>query len=96
MASRVTEHYPVEIQPPDIHRYRQGNTGVDYVHVFNETVPMPFLEEVRPDVHVNGSEYGPECIEAPLVERLGGRIHIIERLPGLATSNILATVSARR
>jgi D-beta-D-heptose 7-phosphate kinase/D-beta-D-heptose 1-phosphate adenosyltransferase len=69
---------------------------VDYVHVFNETVPMPFLEEVRPDVHVNGSDYGPKCIEAPLVERLGGRIHIIERLPGLATSNILATVGARR
>lgn len=33
---RVTsEHHPIEIQPPDISVYRSGNTGVDYVHVFD-------------------------------------------------------------
>jgi D-beta-D-heptose 7-phosphate kinase / D-beta-D-heptose 1-phosphate adenosyltransferase len=62
---------------------------VDYVHIFDETVPMPFIDAVRPDVHVNGSEYGEECIEAPLVRSLGARLHIVGRLPNLSTSEIL-------
>jgi D-beta-D-heptose 7-phosphate kinase/D-beta-D-heptose 1-phosphate adenosyltransferase len=63
---------------------------VDYVHVFDELVPMPFLEEVRPDVHVNGSEYGEDCIEAETVVGFGGRIHLVDRLPGLSTSELAA------
>ncbi len=62
---------------------------VDYVHIFDEDVPMPFLAAVRPDVHVNGSEYGQDCIEAPTVRRFGGRIHIVEKIPGLSTSALL-------
>ncbi len=67
---------------------------VDYVHIFDEDVPMPFLEEVRPDVHVNGSEYGNECIEAPAVRQHGGTIHIVEKIPGLSTSQIIAKIKA--
>ncbi|MDB5051265.1 MAG: ADP-heptose synthase, D-beta-D-heptose 7-phosphate kinase / D-beta-D-heptose 1-phosphate [Fibrobacteres bacterium] len=66
--------------------------AVDFVHIFDETEPMPFLAEIKPQVHVNGSEYGPDCIEAPLVQANGGRIHIIEKIPGLSTSEILSRV----
>ncbi|HLU70307.1 MAG TPA: bifunctional heptose 7-phosphate kinase/heptose 1-phosphate adenyltransferase [Fibrobacteria bacterium] len=62
---------------------------VDYVHVFDEDAPMAFLEKVRPHVHVNGSEYGAECIEAPVVKQHGGRIHIVEKIPGLSTSALV-------
>ncbi len=62
---------------------------VDYVHVFDEDVPMPFLDEIKPQVHVNGSEYGADCIEAPTVKRHGGTIHVVEKIPGLSTSQIL-------
>jgi D-beta-D-heptose 7-phosphate kinase/D-beta-D-heptose 1-phosphate adenosyltransferase len=68
---------------------------VDYVHIFPEPVPMPFLEVIRPDVHVNGSEYGPDCIEAPTVRAGGGRVHIVERLPDLSTSDLVARVAGR-
>jgi D-beta-D-heptose 7-phosphate kinase/D-beta-D-heptose 1-phosphate adenosyltransferase len=68
--------------------------SVDYVHIFDEAVPMPFLEEIQPDVHVNGSEYGADCIEAETVKRHGGRIHIVERLEGLSTSGIISRVVA--
>jgi rfaE bifunctional protein nucleotidyltransferase chain/domain len=67
---------------------------VDYVHLFDETEPMPFLAEVKPHVHVNGSEYGPDCIEAPTVRQHGGRVHIVEKIPGLSTSEILAKIRA--
>jgi D-glycero-beta-D-manno-heptose 1-phosphate adenylyltransferase len=65
---------------------------VDFVHIFDELVPMPFLEEIRPDVHVNGSEYGEDCIEAPTVKRYGGRIHIVNLVPGHSTSRLLASL----
>lgn len=31
----MTEHFPIELTPPDIRPYRAGNTGVDYVHVLD-------------------------------------------------------------
>jgi predicted deacylase len=33
--------YRIEITPPDITRYRQGNSGVDYVHVLDSGKPGP-------------------------------------------------------
>ena len=33
--------YRIEIRPPDIRGYRQGNTGVDYVHVWDAGRPGP-------------------------------------------------------
>ena len=36
---------------------------VDYVHIFDEPDPIAFLSEINPDVHVNGAEYGENCIE---------------------------------
>lgn len=52
---------------------------VDYVFVFDETVPMPFLEEIKPDIHCNGVEYGEDCIEAPTVKKYGGKIYLTGR-----------------
>jgi len=37
----VAEHFPIELTPPDITPYRAGNTGVDYVHVFDSGRPGP-------------------------------------------------------
>jgi D-beta-D-heptose 7-phosphate kinase/D-beta-D-heptose 1-phosphate adenosyltransferase len=65
---------------------------VDYVHIFDEPTPMAFLEQIRPDVHVNGSEYGRDCIEAPTVRAHGGRVHIVDRLPGLSTSELVERI----
>jgi rfaE bifunctional protein nucleotidyltransferase chain/domain len=69
--------------------------AVDYVHVFDEAVPMPFIEEVRPDVHVNGAEYGEACIEAATVAGLGGRLHLVDRVPELSTTALLEAIRTR-
>jgi D-beta-D-heptose 7-phosphate kinase/D-beta-D-heptose 1-phosphate adenosyltransferase len=62
---------------------------VDFVHIFDEADPIAFLEQVQPDVHVNGAEYGETCIESETVRRHGGTIHIVDRLPGLSTSGLV-------
>jgi rfaE bifunctional protein nucleotidyltransferase chain/domain len=65
---------------------------VDYVSYFDELDPRAFLEKVKPDVHVNGAEYGENCIEADVIKKHGGRLKIVELIPGLSTSQILTKV----
>jgi D-glycero-beta-D-manno-heptose 1-phosphate adenylyltransferase len=65
---------------------------VSKVTWFDELTPCDLLEEVRPDVHVNGAEYGEECVESKVVRRCGGRIHIVSLVPGLSTSKLLERV----
>lgn len=62
---------------------------VDYVTYFDETDPIALLTKIKPNVHVNGSEYGENCIEAETVKRYGGRIEIVGLVPGLSTSAVL-------
>lgn len=66
---------------------------VDYVTWFHETDPLRILDEIKPNIHVNGAEYGESCIEASLVRQNGGRIHIVELIPGLSTSQILKKIA---
>jgi D-glycero-beta-D-manno-heptose 1-phosphate adenylyltransferase len=66
---------------------------VSYVTWFHERDPCNFLSLVKPDVHVNGAEYGENCIEAPIVKAHGGRIHIVELVPGLSTSAIIQKIT---
>jgi rfaE bifunctional protein nucleotidyltransferase chain/domain len=65
---------------------------VDYVTWFEETDPRELLSKIRPHVHVNGAEYGENCIEAEIVKEHGGRIHIVSLVPGLSTSKIIEKI----
>ncbi len=65
---------------------------VDYVTWFDETDPRALLEKIKPDVHINGAEYGAGCIEAETVKTHGGRIHLVDRIPNLATSAIIEKI----
>lgn len=67
---------------------------VDYVSYFDALDPREILELVRPDVHVNGKEYGENCIEAETVRQNGGRLHLVDRIPGLATSEIIKKIKS--
>lgn len=65
---------------------------VDYVTWFDETDPRGILARIKPDVHVNGAEYGGSCIEAETVKTHGGKIHLVDRIPSLATSAIIEKI----
>lgn len=67
---------------------------VDYVTWFEETDPRPLLNIIKPDVHVNGSEYGQNCIEADTVKSHGGHIHIVSLVPNLSTSQIIKKIAS--
>lgn len=65
---------------------------VDYVSWFEETDPRKILEKIRPDVHVNGAEYGQNCIEAETVKKIGARLHLVDRIDSLATTAVIERV----
>jgi D-glycero-beta-D-manno-heptose 1-phosphate adenylyltransferase len=65
---------------------------VDFVTWFEETDPCSLLLKIRPDVHVNGAEYGKDCIEAKTVREIGARLHLVDRVPTLSTSSIIEKI----
>lgn len=65
---------------------------VDFVTWFDETDPKKILNVIKPDVHVNGAEYGHNCIEAETVISNGGKVHIVQLVPGLSTSQIIKKI----
>lgn len=67
---------------------------VNYVTWFDETDPCQILSVIKPDVHVNGAEYGENCIESEIVKANGGRIHIVNLVPGLSSSQVISKVKS--
>ena len=63
---------------------------VDAVVIFEEDTPIELLEVVRPHVHVKGGDYRVDDLpEKGVVEKHGGRIVIIDLVPGRSTTNLI-------
>jgi len=62
---------------------------VDFVTHFDEVDPCEILEKIQPNVHVNGSEYGDQCVEAKIVKKYGGTVHIVQLLPFCSTTHLI-------
>ena len=65
VATPVSGHHPVEVQPPDIAKYRQGNTAVDYVHVLDSG-------RAGPTVMVQALTHGNEFTRLQILPRPRG------------------------
>jgi predicted deacylase len=59
----ATDTYPIELTPPDIAPYRNGNTGVEYVTTFDS-------RRAGPHVLVNAATHGNELCGAIAVDYL--------------------------
>ena len=67
---------------------------VDYVVLFDEETPKRLIEEVvRPDVLVKGSDYeGKLVVGRDFVEAHGGRVELVQIVPGMSTSSIVSKI----
>jgi D-beta-D-heptose 7-phosphate kinase/D-beta-D-heptose 1-phosphate adenosyltransferase len=66
---------------------------VDLVAPFSEPTPERLLETVRPDVFVKGGDYTRAMLpEAPLVERLGGRVELLPYVEDRSTTGIIERI----
>jgi D-beta-D-heptose 7-phosphate kinase / D-beta-D-heptose 1-phosphate adenosyltransferase len=68
---------------------------VDYVTVFDEDTPVRLLELVRPDLYVKGGDYTANMLpETPIVERLGGRVRILDYVEERSTTALIDRIRA--
>lgn len=73
---------------------------VDYVTVmdgaYNEEPQGSFIPAIKPHVHVNGEEYGPEekWIEYGAMQACGAKGHSVPRRPNLSTSDIIKKIQS--
>lgn len=65
---------------------------VDYVTWFDELDPCELIRKIRPNVHVNGAEYGTQCVEAETVSSCNARLHLVDRIPSLSTSKLIEKI----
>ena len=64
---------------------------VDAILVFDDATPEHVLAQVKPDVHVKGADYAGKPIpERAIVESYGGRVELIQLVPGRSSSSTLA------
>ncbi len=68
--------------------------AVDFVFLFDDTTPNRWLELIVPDVHCNSSEYGENCVERPTLNKIGARLHLVQRdaNDGLSTSEMIEKI----
>jgi D-beta-D-heptose 7-phosphate kinase/D-beta-D-heptose 1-phosphate adenosyltransferase len=68
--------------------------AVDRIVFFDEDTPAKIIEALKPHLLVKGSDYSPsQVVGASTVESYGGRVLIVDRVPGFATSSIIRKMS---
>ncbi len=66
---------------------------VDLVTAFSQDTPAELIELVRPEIYAKGGDYTPEMLpETPIVERLGGEVHVLDYLSDHSTTAIVRRI----
>jgi rfaE bifunctional protein nucleotidyltransferase chain/domain len=60
---------------------------IDKVVIFDEETPEEFLLREQPDIHVNGSEYGEDCVESVVLKKIGAKLSLVPRIGKWSTTN---------
>jgi len=69
---------------------------VDYIVLFDEADPFKLIEEIRPDVLVKGADWSMDkIIGADLVTSYGGKVHRVDLVPLISTSEIIQRIISR-
>jgi rfaE bifunctional protein nucleotidyltransferase chain/domain len=69
---------------------------VDYVTIFDEPTAGLLIEQIAPDVHCKGTDYGPDTVpEREAVRRAGGRVAIVGDPKDHASRDLIRTILER-
>jgi rfaE bifunctional protein nucleotidyltransferase chain/domain len=64
--------------------------SVDFVFVFEESLPNEFLKKINPHIHVKGGDYQVETLpEYSLLQSMGARVVTIPFVEGYSTTSTL-------
>ena len=66
---------------------------IDHIVPFDDDTPAALIAAIRPDVFVKGGDYTRDTLpEAPLVESLGGIVHLLPLVEDRSTTGIIERV----
>lgn len=66
---------------------------VDFVTVFDTDTPVPLIEALKPDVYAKGGDYSSQMLEeAPVVERFGGVVRILDYVSEHSTTAVVEKI----
>lgn len=70
-----------------------GLACVDYICIFEQTVPCDAIEHLHPDIWVKGEDYaGKNIIEADVIKAYGGLICYVPMKKGCSSTNIIEKI----
>ncbi len=71
-----------------------GMASIDLVVIFGQDTPVELIERLRPDVLVKGAEYSAEqVVGGDIVESYGGRVLLVDLVPGYSTTDTIARMT---
>ena len=66
---------------------------IDIVTIFSEETAERFIEIVKPEIYVKGSEYNLDKLpETKIVNKYGGRIYQIPMIPNSSTTSLIEKI----
>ncbi len=66
---------------------------VDHIIPFDGDTPIDLIRMIKPDIYVKGGDYTKEQLpEAPVVEKLGGRVEILPYLADRSTTGVIERI----
>ncbi len=69
-----------------------GLRSVDLVVLFGDDTPIDLIVNLQPDVLIKGADYTVETVVgAELVQNWGGRVALVDLVPGESSSRLIAT-----
>jgi len=69
--------------------------GVDAAIIFEDLTAATLIAALKPEIYVKGGDYRDKPLpERPTVEAYGGRIELIDLLPGHSTTALIARIRA--
>ncbi|MET0235657.1 MAG: D-glycero-beta-D-manno-heptose 1-phosphate adenylyltransferase [Kibdelosporangium sp.] len=73
-----------------------GLSCVDHVTQFSEDTPASLILLLKPDVYAKGGDYTPGMLpETPVVESLGGQVHILDYVSDHSTTAVIDRIRSR-
>jgi D-beta-D-heptose 7-phosphate kinase / D-beta-D-heptose 1-phosphate adenosyltransferase len=74
-----------------------GLEAVDLVIIFGQDTPLELIKRVKPTVLVKGGDYRPDqVVGRELVESLGGKVVLVDLVPGFSTTRIVEKSRSRK
>jgi len=66
---------------------------IDHIILFDEETPLELIKELKPDVLVKGADWKDKgVVGEDIVKSYGGKVELIELLPGISTSSIIEKI----